>query len=476
MNNLYKIIYDYVLSKRIEDEPARNIKLPYRTYCGWYWEEEGDVQLSMKPVEESETGHGIILLLSKCSVQRKGIDRDSRIAIEDSANVGPIFRQRAESFIQSNDLVYLKDIGECQFGHEYLCAIPSQFLNELFFESDKKTQDNQVETTQEGAKVVEPSLFRDIDFEFNSEPKMKNFVAIDFETANRSRSSICQIGITEVVNGVPQKSLSWLVQPEGNYYEPRNIDVHHITPADTQHCPSFPEVWPLIKPYLEGKTVVAHNTSFDMYALRAALDKYELEYPTFEYYCSLRLARYLIKGLYSYSLNVVLYHLGIDFGTHHKADDDSLGCANLFLKCLDLAGCEIEDLEKRFLFHKGQFAPSFFRSQLSTKKKSGGSKKFDYQANPDTFDEGNYFYGKTVCFTGTCQYGTRHEMLKLIADIGGIPVQNVSSKTDVLVVGQQDYRIVGEDGLSNKQKMAFQLLEKGNDIEILSELEFHDRY
>ena len=48
---------------------------------------------------------------------------------------------------------------------------------------------------------------------------MNNFVAIDFETANADRSSICQIGITEVVDGILQPSKSWLVQPEGNDYD-----------------------------------------------------------------------------------------------------------------------------------------------------------------------------------------------------------------------------------------------------------------
>lgn len=52
---------------------------------------------------------------------------------------------------------------------------------------------------------------------------MNNFVAIDFETANADRSSICQIGITEVVDGILQPSKSWLVQPEGNDYDAFNI-------------------------------------------------------------------------------------------------------------------------------------------------------------------------------------------------------------------------------------------------------------
>ena len=90
-------------------------------------------------------------------------------------------------------------------------------------------------------------------------------------------------------------------------------------------------------------------------------------------------------------------------------------------------------------------------------------------------DEGNYFYGKNVCFTGTCSYGTRKELLQKIKDVGGIPSDSVTKKTEVLVVGQQDYRVVGEDGMSKKQEKAKALLDKGQDIEILSEIEFLSR-
>ncbi|MDD7225215.1 MAG: hypothetical protein PUH48_03835 [Prevotella sp.] len=45
----------------------------------------------------------------------------------------------------------------------------------------------------------------------------------------------------------------------------------------------------------------------------------------------------------------------------------------------------------------------------------------------------------------------------------------------ILVVGQQDYRVVGDFGMSNKQKKALKLLEKGQGIEILSEIEFLSR-
>ena len=32
---------------------------------------------------------------------------------------------------------------------------------------------------------------------------MKDFVAIDFETANRERTSICSVGLVRVENGCP---------------------------------------------------------------------------------------------------------------------------------------------------------------------------------------------------------------------------------------------------------------------------------
>ena len=72
---------------------------------------------------------------------------------------------------------------------------------------------------------------------------MINFVAIDLETATADRSSIVQIGITEVIDDGPQTPKSWLVQPVGNEYDGMNIWIHGITPEVTKDSPSFPEVW-----------------------------------------------------------------------------------------------------------------------------------------------------------------------------------------------------------------------------------------
>lgn len=304
----------------------------------------------------------------------------------------------------------------------------------------------------------------------------ENFVAIDLETATSDRSSICQIGITEVVDGKPLEPKSWLVQPEGNRYDSMNIWIHGITPEDTQNSPSFPCVWKDVQPYLQNKIVIAHNTSFDMYALRDAFIKYGLEFPTFDYFCSLRIAKCIIKGCYSYSLDVLANHLGLEFGVHHKADSDSLGCALILLKCLEIDGSKLEELEGKYNFHRGKFSPNTFVAHLKHEKQYKYSSIIkDLEDHPELNDEGNYFFGKSVCFTGTTKFTVRKEMLQMVKNIGGIPVDSITKNTDILVVGQQDYRVVGSDGMSSKQKKALDLLEKGQNIEIISESEFLER-
>ena len=47
---------------------------------------------------------------------------------------------------------------------------------------------------------------------------MKDFAAIDFETANNERTSVCSVGVIIVRNGEIVDSFYSLIQPEPNYY------------------------------------------------------------------------------------------------------------------------------------------------------------------------------------------------------------------------------------------------------------------
>ena len=47
---------------------------------------------------------------------------------------------------------------------------------------------------------------------------MQDFAAIDFETANNDRSSVCSVGVVIVRDGEIVDSFYSLIQPEPNYY------------------------------------------------------------------------------------------------------------------------------------------------------------------------------------------------------------------------------------------------------------------
>lgn len=299
-----------------------------------------------------------------------------------------------------------------------------------------------------------------------------NFTAIDVETATRKRSSICEIGIAVFTNGEVTEKKSWFVQPPGNIYEDANIDIHHIRPEDTADSPTFAEVWKEVAPYLEGKLVIAHNTAFDMYALRDAFNEFNIPYPSFQHICSCRLAKRIIPGLYNYRLPTVSSAIGFHMESHHRAGVDAEAAAMIFMACIEKSDClTLEELQSSYKFRCGEFNDAAFMPQRSTMAASKPKTK-DIFGDPDLIDEGNYFYGKEVCFTGTCVFGTREWMLQMVANVGGIPAKGVTKRTQVLVVGQQDYAVVGADGMSSKQRKAMQLRDAGQDIEILSEAEF----
>ena len=297
-----------------------------------------------------------------------------------------------------------------------------------------------------------------------------NFIAIDLETATSDRSSICEIGITVVENSKIIDRKSWLVRPEGNRYDIFNIYIHGITPKMTKDCKSFPEIWKEVEPYLNGKIVVAHNVAFDMYALKDSFEKYKIAYPDFIFYCSYRISTYLLDGINGYSLSALCHSYGIDRDCEHRALDDSTACAKIFMKCLNESGADsLSSLEDKYHFEHGVFKNDYFASQRSIRS---SFKAKDIVGDINKIDPDNIFYGKNICFTGTLKFLYRQDAMQIVADLGGIPSDSVTKKTDILIVGQQDKRIVGDDGLSRKQEKAMRLINEGCKIEIMQESDF----
>ena len=123
-----------------------------------------------------------------------------------------------------------------------------------------------------------------------------DFIAIDFETANSSRSSACALGLVEVKDGRITTEHSWLIDPQQRF-DGMNISIHGITPSMVIGQPTFQDLWPTVEPLLHGQIVVAHNASFDMSVLRYCLDGISLSYPQFQYLCTYLLGKKMLPDL-----------------------------------------------------------------------------------------------------------------------------------------------------------------------------------
>ncbi|CQR53954.1 3'-5' exonuclease [Paenibacillus riograndensis] len=160
-----------------------------------------------------------------------------------------------------------------------------------------------------------------------------NFTAIDFETANSSRSSACALGLVQVREGVVSAEHVWLIDPQQRF-DGMNIAIHGITPSMVEGKPTFDELWPTLEPLLQGEVVIAHNAAFDMSVLRYCLDRTAYSYPEFQYMCTYLLGKKMLQELPSHKLNVVSQHFGISL-KHHDALDDARAAAAILLKLME---------------------------------------------------------------------------------------------------------------------------------------------
>ncbi len=155
---------------------------------------------------------------------------------------------------------------------------------------------------------------------------MQNFAAIDFETANFERSSVCSVGIVIVRDGEIADQFYSLIQPEPNYYNYRCTQVHGLTQTDTDNADVFPKVWEKIEPLIKGLPLVAHNKAFDESCLKAVFKTYGMDYPDYEFHCTCIASRKKWP-LGKHNLDVISERCGYVLKNHHHALADAEACA-----------------------------------------------------------------------------------------------------------------------------------------------------
>ena len=313
---------------------------------------------------------------------------------------------------------------------------------------------------------------------------MDDFVALDLETANRDFASICEIGLVRYRKGVPAESWSQLISPPAELFDFENTWIHGITEEDCIDSPEFPEVTGSIMNFLDGAPVVAHNTGFDMAAIRRVFTLYGIPYPPMTYFCTLVLSRKALKGeLVSFRLQNVADYLGVDFDQVHRAESDARAAGDVAVSLMNRSNVEsLNQLAEAWDVRPGsvdgdidircqsiQVSPAY-------KKLSAGEKErlADLQRKAwgvQDLDPSRDFYGKRVVMTGALQSMTRPQSKAVLESIGAIPTDSVSVKTDFVVLGEQKLEEIDAGG-SRREKRAKELLDLGVEIEVIEESEF----
>jgi DNA polymerase-3 subunit epsilon len=286
-----------------------------------------------------------------------------------------------------------------------------------------------------------------------------SFVAIDFETANPCLSSICQIGVVRFDNNSHSEIWHTLVNPE-DQFDPANIRVHGITENTVKNAPKFPQAYEAVRDLLQDKVVV-HYSPFDKTALTRAVNKHRLQMPECKWLDALRVARMSWPELESHSLKAVAQVLGITF-QHHSAYEDARAAGDILLQAIRHTGTALSGWLSQVQ------SPISSAERASHARRNYPTEDFTRQGNPD-----GPFAGETIVFTGSLQI-PRREAADLAAELGCEVANSVTRKTTLLVVGDQDIRVLAGHKKSSKHRKAEGLIAEGQSIRILGESDFRD--
>ncbi|ADZ82450.1 exonuclease domain-containing protein [Cellulosilyticum lentocellum] len=300
-----------------------------------------------------------------------------------------------------------------------------------------------------------------------------NYVVIDFETANSSRSSACSLGMVKVHEGNIVDSFYSLINPEDDF-DLFNTSLTGITQDMVCNSPTFNELWPDILSFISDHMIVAHYASFDLSVLRNVLLKYNIPIPTLSYCCTRNLSKKTFPNLINYRLDTVASYLDIEFNHHHAFEDAHATAVLLNHIFIQNTTSSFEDLHSKLGLTIGKITSSSYTPSgyIKCVKKSSNLSSKDIVPTTSSFDDSHPLYDMTVIFTGTLSSMLRRDAMQKVVDVGGHCKDTVGKSANYLVIGIQDYSRFVDGEKSSKLKKAELLISEGYDLEIIDESTF----
>lgn len=274
-----------------------------------------------------------------------------------------------------------------------------------------------------------------------------DFVAVDVETANADLGSICSIGLVRFRDGEITQQLGYLIDPQDEF-DPLNVAIHGIGPEQVAGAPTMGAMYPALVKVLAGRFVV-HHTHFDRVAIHRAGAHFGYGPLDCTWLDSARVARMAWPrfALAGFGLGNLASEFGIAF-EHHDAVEDARCAGLILLRAIAETGTALADWPARL-----EASP------------------YGERSSPRAGDPDGPLVGEVVVFTGRLSM-PRGEAADMAAAIGCRVATSVSSKTTLLVVGDEDVRLLRGYDKSQKHRAAEGLIAAGSELRILRESDF----
>ncbi len=176
------------------------------------------------------------------------------------------------------------------------------------------------------------------------------YAILDIETTGLSpfADKIIEIAIFIHNGNEIIEEYSTLINPE------RNIPYHitRITGINNEMVQNAPKFWEIARDLVvltEGKSIVAHNASFDYHFIRNEFKSLGYQFKR-ERLCTVKLSRKIIPNHKSYSLGKLCKDLGIIIDGRHRAVGDALATVKLFEHLLQISP-SLDQLNSSKFYH-----------------------------------------------------------------------------------------------------------------------------
>lgn len=287
-----------------------------------------------------------------------------------------------------------------------------------------------------------------------------DFVAIDFETANRRRASACSIGMVRVRSGQVVDTFYKLLRPDPFEFEFINTSTHGIMPEMVRDSPSLLEDWPSILEFIGRDVLVAHNASFEQSVINQTFFAKGYQVPELDYLCTLYMSKVNYPRRIGYRLPDIYKDIFGKSVNHHHALEDAFACAELGVHMI------------------GKFREQDPRALISVLYEIPLSKKQDWKKltgikpAKDELNPAHPLFEKKVAITGELTSMSREQAIRLMVNCGAMYLDSVTKSCNYLVVGDQEHQLAMYGKKSNKYLNAEKYNATGCEIGFLNENSF----